>query len=210
MSGKFIQKKREALGYTQKQFAQETGVNFRSLQDYEQGHKPVESIKGEVLLRLSRGLNCSIEEILLEDVYSQKPEEYAKRMLAYHEKFNEINLYGEYYRFPVVYENKYIDMARIHPLKQMLVNQINKEMSPDNNVIAIMLFGSSVTMRCNQSSDIDLAVRLADDACNTKVKNEVSERIQEICDWNADIIWFDRISKEDRIYHDICKGVQIV
>ena len=41
-------------------------------------------------------------------------------------------------------------------------------------------------------------------------KNEISEKIQELTDWNADIIWYDRIDKSDRIYKNILKGVQIV
>ena len=38
---------------TQKELAQMSGVNFRSLQDYEQGHKKLTSASGDILLRLS-------------------------------------------------------------------------------------------------------------------------------------------------------------
>ena len=61
-----IKEKREKLGLSQSEFAELTGVNFRTLQDYEQGRKPLASVKGEVLYRLSRGLGCSMEELLLE------------------------------------------------------------------------------------------------------------------------------------------------
>jgi len=66
MSGKDIKDRREALGYSQSEFAQISGVNYRTLQDYEQGRKPVESIKGDVLYRISNSLGCSIEDILIE------------------------------------------------------------------------------------------------------------------------------------------------
>ena len=49
---------------TQKELAQISGVNFRSLQDYEQGHKRLSSASGDVLLRLSTVLGCTIEDLL--------------------------------------------------------------------------------------------------------------------------------------------------
>ena len=52
---------------TQSALAKASGVNFRSLQDYEQGHKPIGSAGGEVLLRLASSLGCSVEELLLAD-----------------------------------------------------------------------------------------------------------------------------------------------
>ena len=58
---------RKAGQLTQSMLAQTSGVNFRSLQDYEQGHKPLRSASGDVLLRLSTALGCSVEELLLSD-----------------------------------------------------------------------------------------------------------------------------------------------
>ncbi len=52
---------------TQRELAQMSGVNFRSLQDYEQGHKKLTSASGDILLRLSTVLGCSAEELLLTD-----------------------------------------------------------------------------------------------------------------------------------------------
>ena len=51
---------------TQKELAQISGVNFRSLQDYEQGHKRLSSASGDVLLRLSTVLGCTIEDLLFD------------------------------------------------------------------------------------------------------------------------------------------------
>lgn len=210
MSGKYIQERREQLGLSQRQFAQIYGINFRTLQDYEQGRKPVESIKGDVLLRISKGLGCSIEDILIEDSNNRNVTNKDNHLAEYYRRIQDISLYGKYYKFPIIVDNKNIDMSRIHPLKQKVVSRINDELMYDTGIASIMLFGSSVMMRCNQNSDIDLAIRLQDDFVNEGTKNTVSEKIQEVCDWNADILWFDRISRDDRIYHDICKGVQIV
>ena len=129
MSGKFIQSRREALGLTQKQFAELYNVNFRILQDYEQGRKPVESIKGDVLLRISKGLGCSIEDILLEDISMISGHNQDKYLKEYNKRISRLDLYGKYYRFPVIVDNEYVDMSRVHPLKQELVSRINNDIS---------------------------------------------------------------------------------
>lgn len=59
---------RKSRNLTQKELAQKSGVNFRSLQDYEQGHKKLTSASGDILLRLSTVLGCTAEDLLLDDV----------------------------------------------------------------------------------------------------------------------------------------------
>lgn len=58
---------------TQRELAQRSGVNFRSLQDYEQGHKKIASASGDILLRLSTVLGCTVEELLLGDQPTDAP-----------------------------------------------------------------------------------------------------------------------------------------
>lgn len=52
---------------TQKELAQKSGVNFRSLQDYEQGHKKLTGASGDILLRLTTVLGCTLEDLLIDD-----------------------------------------------------------------------------------------------------------------------------------------------
>lgn len=59
---------RKSRKLTQKELSQRSGVNFRSLQDYEQGHKKLTSASGDILLRLSTVLGCTTEDLLLDDV----------------------------------------------------------------------------------------------------------------------------------------------
>ena len=59
---------RKQKNMTQKELAQISGVNFRSLQDYEQGHKRLSSASGDILLRLSTVLGCTPEDLLLDDL----------------------------------------------------------------------------------------------------------------------------------------------
>lgn len=59
-----LQQIREMRGLTRRELAEKSGVNYRSLQDYEQGHKEIASAKGDTLYRLSLALGCTIEDIL--------------------------------------------------------------------------------------------------------------------------------------------------
>lgn len=59
-----LQQIREMRGLTRRELAEKSGVNYRSLQDYEQGHKEIASAKGDTLYRLSLALGCTIENIL--------------------------------------------------------------------------------------------------------------------------------------------------
>ncbi len=58
---------------TQRELAIKSGVNFRSLQDYEQGHKSLLSANGDTLLRLSTTLGCSFEDLLMPAKISGAP-----------------------------------------------------------------------------------------------------------------------------------------
>lgn len=58
---------RRSRKMSQRELANRSGVNYRSLQDYEQGHKQLISASYDILFRLSTVLGCTIEELLPED-----------------------------------------------------------------------------------------------------------------------------------------------
>lgn len=214
MSETILRKLRIENNLSQSELAKISGVNYRTLQDFEQGRKSISNAKGEMIYRLSVALGCT-PDTLIEDkeIYADimlNKTDSIKHIGAYREKLSESVLYGKYYRFPVIIKNDHIDMSRIYPTKQRLVSNIFYKLSPDERIVSIMLFGSSITMKCHKDSDTDLAVRLKDNCVPDEAKNSVSEAIQEICDWKADILWFDRINPKDRVYQDICRGVQIL
>ena len=198
-------------GLSQAELAALSGVNLRSLQDYEQGHKSIASAKGETLLRLSKALGFSIENLLEDSTIDLTFEaintaDAKERFLAYerHIASRKENIV----HFPVIVKDTYVDMSRIYPTKQQMVGKVLSELRMDNRVTSLRLFGSSITMACNKDSDLDFAIGLND--LSTKAKNEVSEKVQLACDWSADIIWADRISSSDRIYTDIMKGLILI
>lgn len=84
---------RTANGLSRRETAEQSGINFRSLQDYEQGHKEIGSMKADSLYRLSLVLGCSMEELLQGQVPALEIEcrdgaaetiRFERRMLSYY------------------------------------------------------------------------------------------------------------------------------
>lgn len=92
---------REKSGLTRKELAERSGISLRSLQDYEQGHKNVASMKGESLLKLSVALGCTVEEILSDYVFPEliEIEEPDKRMIddSLKKRLSDSKIYCEKY-----------------------------------------------------------------------------------------------------------------
>ena len=212
-----LQKLRLEQGLSQSQLAMISGVNFRTLQDFDQGRKSLTNAKGEMIYRLSQALKCSMDDLLTGDVLMEAnsishDDKQFERLSQYAKKLQPKNqpYYSEYYSFPVLVKRTGVKMEHIYPTKQKLVASIHDALTPRTEVCSVMLFGSSVSMRCTYDSDTDLAIRLNDSFNTREVRNDISELVQEICEWNADILWFDSLSPSERVYHDICRGVQIV
>lgn len=203
---------REKAGLKQSELAQISGVNLRSLQDYEQGHKSLYSAKGETLLRLSIVLGYSVEEILKGAVVEIDPIEEnldslrEARLIAYVNSY--VNRAEHEAHFPVICHDEIVDMSRIYPTKQELVKNVLSNIRSDGRVDSLRLFGSSITMACNRESDVDFAVGLKDTSMDAR--NEISEKIQTACNWEADIIWLDHLSPSDRILPNIMKGLVLI
>lgn len=200
---------RERAGLKQSELAVISGVNLRSLQDYEQGHKALSSAKGETLLRLSLALNCRVEDILNshELELEQKNMELMKhRIKVYEARLNERR--SKEVHFPIVVDDATVDMSKIYPTKQAEVKRVVNRLRYDSNIETLRIFGSSITMACNRDSDIDFAVAIRDKSDETR--NIISEIIQESCNWMADIIWLDHLSEDERVYKDIMRGVVLI
>ena len=232
----YLRKIRTENGFTQKQLSDYLGVDVTTYAHYELGSRSPNYEKLQKIAEfygmddellgtgkstmeyvnlLEKNLNISRDKII---EAMEIPDATVRRITAYAKAFSEINEKGgalssgnkKSYLFKEIYSCKGVEMRRVFPTKQLTVKKINDEFRNDRRISCIILFGSSVTMRCNQDSDTDLLVRLNDKNCNIENKNVISERIQEITDWKSDIIWYDRISRADRIYNNILKGVQIV
>jgi DNA-binding XRE family transcriptional regulator len=55
---------RKEAGLTQAGLAEKVGISHRTLQDYEQGAKPLENAAAITVLRLARVLDCQVEDLI--------------------------------------------------------------------------------------------------------------------------------------------------
>ena len=55
---------REKAGLTRAELAEETGINIRTIEAYEQGRKDINGAKLKTLLKLCKVLNCNLEDIV--------------------------------------------------------------------------------------------------------------------------------------------------
>ena len=56
---------RQRAGLTQKQLADSAGISLRTLQDYEQGRKPLDKAAASTVLILATALGCKMEDLIL-------------------------------------------------------------------------------------------------------------------------------------------------
>lgn len=73
-----LQRIRKEKKVTQAALAEQSGVNLRTLQDYEQGRININNASGESLFKMACVLGCHIEDILegIEDIMKELEEEY--------------------------------------------------------------------------------------------------------------------------------------
>lgn len=163
----------------------------------------------EIVLNKKRIEDCNTKTILAISKYLNKPIE-----SLINNKNNTISTSWQdarykKYSFPIVVKNKEFEINRIHPLKQKEVVTIYNTIKNNKKINSLIVFGSSTTIRCNKNSDIDICIELNKDNINNETKNEISELLQEKLNYNLDIIWKDRITKNTNIYKNIERGVKI-
>lgn len=56
--------RRRIMGYTQRMLSEKSGVNLRSLQQYEINAKDIKKASGETILKISQALGCSMEDLM--------------------------------------------------------------------------------------------------------------------------------------------------
>lgn len=55
---------RQARHFSQSKLSELSGVNLRTLQDYEQGQKSLNGARAETVLKIAQALNCTVEDLL--------------------------------------------------------------------------------------------------------------------------------------------------
>lgn len=59
-----LQQYRKQAGLSQAQLAARVGISHRTLQDYEQGRKPLEKAAAITVLDMSRVLGCTVADLI--------------------------------------------------------------------------------------------------------------------------------------------------
>lgn len=62
-----LKRYRRKAGMTQPQLADVVGISHRTLQDYEQGQKPLEKAAAITVLRMAKALGCTVEDLIGEE-----------------------------------------------------------------------------------------------------------------------------------------------
>ncbi len=178
--------------------AMDSNVPYTTLNELANGKKKIEDCKIKTIESIASSLNLSIESFL--ELLEKKEEKISS---SWNDKRNYI------YTFPVVYNNKNYDVSRIHPLKQKKISDLYYALKEYSFIKKVIVFGSSTTIRCNKDSDIDLAIEMDKDYYNLDNKNMISEKVQEVTNYNSDVLWINNEKEGTQILENINKGVVI-
>lgn len=109
------------------------------------------------------------------------------------------------YRFKNIYRAHTLNIERIHPLQQRNVINI-AHMAGDLGIYKIIVIGSSLNLRCNPWSDLDLV--LCGDLDGLR-RARAEMKILSVIEGSADILWMQDIKDTNRIVEDIERGVVV-
>ena len=189
----------KSKGYTVYRAAKESGLPYTTLNELVLGKKSLENCSVKTVAALA-GLFKMPIDLFLKEAFAARPAVINPTWERTKDKC---------YIFPVLEPTDSFDISRVHPLKQREVLDVLKAISGDPRILRITLFGSATGIRCCRVSDIDLCIRLKDSFTDAEAKNEISEKIQEACGYDADILWADKIKEGSTIDVNIKKGVII-
>lgn len=179
--------------------AELSNVPYTTLNELINGKKRIDDCKIKTIENIAKALNISIESLL--QLLNNK-----NIVLSNSWQENK----DKVFYFPIVVNNSNYQANRIHPLMQRVVNDIYEYVKTNNSIEKVIIFGSAINIRCNNKSDIDVALKIRNECFNIEYRNKISEIIQEISNFNADIIWLNTIDKNSRLYENVCKkGVVI-
>ena len=99
-------------------------------------------------------------------------------------------------------EERICNLAYIHPLNRNPVKELAGYLAQNPHVQRIIIFGSSVTSRCHNDSDVDIYVELSVN------KKETEHLINRLFDFPYDLWTNDTV--DDRLKEEILKTGVIV
>lgn len=83
-------------------------------------------------------------------------------------------------------------LDQINWRKKPMVEACIRIAKEEKNIKKMIIFGSSVTDHCDENSDLDICLDMSTDLIGMETYNTLS-RINKACDWNCDILFYDRL-----------------
>lgn len=99
-----------------------------------------------------------------------------------------------------IVSDHFMNVEKIHPLKQKQVFQLINVLKKKENVKKIIIFGSSVTNNCHSGSDLDFYVELS---------NEVDLK-KDIISVGYDLDYWNNYMVDERLLNEIKKNGVLV
>lgn len=169
-----IKELRASTGLSQKRFSEAFQVPVRTLQQWEQG----KSAPAPYVLSMMEKLAPAVA-----GKAPAAPDPY---------------FVPEKSRWKVCIADPFPNCERVYPLQQRKVRQLLDALRGSDTVKSVTVFGSSVTQRCHQGSDLDVYLELADGDA------EINVAFDFPCD-----LWTNRTANE-RLKREIeQKGVRV-
>ena len=101
-------------------------------------------------------------------------------------------------RWRICIDKPFVNCERIYPIQQRKIKELLDDVTRDSNVRKVIVFGSSVTQRCHQGSDVDLYIEL----------DEAGNPITEVHDFPYDL--WTNYTADDRLLREIAdRGVVV-
>ena len=112
-------------------------------------------------------------------------EEYLEARKSKEWKFNKI-----------VSEDSFLNVNRVHPIKQKQVKQIVEAARNDEYVKKIIIFGSSIRYDCDITSDLDICIDWKEDCYDKNgvlkaFTRNMRKIVSDVTDGNSDVVNYD-------------------
>ena len=112
-------------------------------------------------------------------------EEYLEARKSKEWKFNKI-----------VSEDSFLNVNRVHPIKQKQVKQIVEAARKDEYVKKIIIFGSSIRYDCDITSDLDICIDWKEDCYDKNgvlkaFTRNMRKIISDVTDGNSDVVNYE-------------------
>ena len=169
-----IKELRASTGLSQKGFSEAFQVPVRTLQQWEQG----KSVPAPYVLAMMEKL---VPEVT--DKVPNAPDPY---------------FVPDKSRWKVCIADPFPNCERVYPLQQRKVRQLLDALHGNGAVKSVTVFGSSVTQRCHQGSDLDVYLELSDGDAEIKLAFDFP------CD-----LWTNRTADEHLKREIEQKGVRV-